>query len=78
MNTDWIKENGSNWSAGRIECYDSENSYGYASREYPILIDSKDWNQLDDYLRSINTKELKSFDELIDMSRLSIVKFQNS
>lgn len=77
MNTDWIKENGSNWAAGRIECFDSENSYGYSNREYSLIIDGKDWNNFDDYLRSLNTTELKNLEELIDMSGLQIVKFQN-
>lgn len=78
MNQKWIEENGKNWVAGRVECNDSENSYGYSNREYSLIIDSKDWNKFDDYLRSTETKELKNLDELITMSQLPIVKFQNS
>lgn len=77
MNQKWIDENGSNWVAGRVECNDSENSYGYSNIEYSLIIDGKDWNKFDDYLRSIYTTNLKSLDELIEKSRLPIVKFQN-
>jgi hypothetical protein len=77
MNQKWIEENGNNWVTGRVECNDSENSYGYSNREYSLIIDDKDWNKFDDYLRSTETKELKNLDELIVMSQLPIVKFQN-
>lgn len=78
MNQKWIEENGSNWVAGRVECYDSNNSYGYASREYSLIIDGKDWNKFDDYLRSIETEKLKTLTELTSMSELPIVQFQKS
>lgn len=77
MNTDWIKENGDYWVAGRVECYDSDNSYGYASREYSLIIDGKDWNDFDDYLRSLETPDLQSLDDLIQYSKLPIVMFNN-
>lgn len=77
MNTDWIKENGDNWVAGRVECYDSDNSYGYSNREYSLIIDGKDWNDFDDYLRSLETIDLYSLDDLIETSNLPIVRFQN-
>lgn len=76
MNTDWIKENGDNWVAGRVECHDSDNSYGYASREYSLIIDGKDWNNFDDYLRSLETSSLYSLDDLIQTSKLPIVRFK--
>jgi hypothetical protein len=75
MNNDWIKENGDNWAAGRVECFDSEDSYGYANREYSLIIDQKDWNEFHDYLLSITTDQLKTLEELIDMSTLPIVRF---
>ena len=78
MNQKWIDENGSNWVAGRVECYDSDNSYGYSNREYSLIIDGKDWSKFDDYLRSLETKELKNLDELIALSQLPIVRFQNT
>lgn len=77
MNTDWIKENGDNWVAGRVECYDSDNSYGYSNREYSLIIDGKDWNNFDDYLRSLETPDLQSLDDLIQYSKLPIVRFNN-
>ena len=77
MNTDWIKENGDNWVAGRVECYDSDNYYGYASREYSLIIDGKDWNDFDDYLRSLTTPDLQSLDNLIEYSKLPVVRFNN-
>lgn len=77
MNQDWIKENGDNWVAGRVECHDSDNSYGYASREYSLIIDGKDWNDFDDYLRSLETSSLYSLEELIQTSKLDIVRFKS-
>lgn len=76
MNQKWIDENGSNWVAGRVECYDSENSYGYSNIEYSLIIDGKDWNSFDDYLRSISTESLQSLDQLIQSSELPIVRFK--
>lgn len=76
MNQDWIKENGDNWVAGRVECHDSDNSYGYASREYSLIIDGKDWNNFDDYLRSLETSPLYSLDDLMQTSKLPIVRFK--
>lgn len=77
MNQKWIDENGNNWVAGRVECNDSENSYGYSNREYSLIIDGKDWNKFSDYLVSTETEDLKNLDELITMSKLPIVTFQN-
>jgi hypothetical protein len=75
MNQEWIKENGSNWVAGRVECFDSENSYGYSNREYSLIIDGKDWNNFDDFLRTFDTVPLYSLDDLIKASNLPIVRF---
>ena len=77
MNTDWIEENGDYWAVGRVEYFDDENSYGYSNGEYGLMIDGKDWIAFDDYLRSTKTTILKSLDELIAMSELPIVRFQN-
>lgn len=77
MNNDWIKTNGNNWRAGRVECWESrESELGYASREYSLIIDGKDWNNFDDYLRSISTESLQTLDQLIQSSELPIVKFK--
>lgn len=77
MNQKWIEENGSNWVAGRVECYDSDNSYGYSNREYSLIIDGKDWNNFDDYLRNLETPDLQNLDQLIQYSKLPIVRFSN-
>ena len=78
MNNEWIEKNGSNWKAGRVECWESrESELGYSSREYGLIIDGKNWNEFDDYLRSISTDTLKTLDELIEMSKLPIVQFKS-
>lgn len=76
MNNQWLEENGDNWATGRVECH-SEDSVGYSDREYWLMIDKKDWNKFDDYLRSLQTTSLQSLDELIQSSALPIVQFRN-
>jgi len=76
MNQKWLEENGNNWAAGRVECH-SEDSMGYSEREYWLMMDKKDWNKFDDYLRSLNSTSLQSLDELIQSSKLPIVQFQS-
>jgi hypothetical protein len=76
MNNEWIKTNGDNWAAGRVECH-SEDSLGYSEREYWLLIDKKDWNSFDDYLRSLNTDHLQTLEQLIQSSTLPIVQFKS-
>ena len=75
MNSKWIEENGDNWAAGRVECH-SEDSMGYSEREYWLIIDKKDWNKFDDYLRALNTTSLQNLDQLIQSSRLPIIQFK--
>ena len=77
MNQKWIDENGSNWAAGRVECFDSENSYGYSNREYGLIIDGKDWNKFDEFLRNFSSTSLHSLDDLIQYSELPIVRFKD-
>lgn len=77
MNQEWIKENGDNWAAGRIECSDSESSFGYANREYPIMIDRKDWNDFADFLNDFSSTSLQTLDQLIQSSKLPIVRFKH-
>lgn len=76
MNNEWIKTNGDNWAAGRVECH-SEDSVGYSDREYWLMIDKKDWNKFDDYLRSLQTTSLQSLEQLIQSSMLPIVQFES-
>jgi hypothetical protein len=75
MNSKWIEENGDNWAAGRVECR-SQDSMGYSEREYWLMIDKKDWNKFDNYLRTLNTNSLQSLDQLIESSRLPIIQFK--
>lgn len=74
MNQKWIDENGSNWAAGRVECSDSENSFGYSNREYSLIIDQKDWNDFADFLNNFSSSSLQTLDDLIECSKLPIVK----
>jgi hypothetical protein len=76
MNQEWIEQNGDNWAAGRVECH-SEDSFGYSEREYWLMIDKKDWNNFDDYLRTLNTASLQTLDQLVQSSKLPIVHFGN-
>lgn len=76
MNSKWLEENGTNWAAGRVECH-SEDSIGYSEREYWLMIDRKDWNNFDKYLRTLRTPSLQNLDQLIQSSQLSIVKFES-
>jgi len=76
MNSKWLEENGDKWAAGRVECH-SEDSMGYSEREYWLIIDKKDWNSFDDYLRSLNSASLQTLDQLIQSSRLPIVQFKS-
>ena len=76
MNNKWLEENGDNWAAGRVECH-SEDSAGYSDREYWLMIDKKDWNKFDNYLRSLQTTSLQTLNELIQSSALPIVQFNS-
>lgn len=77
MNQKWIDENGSNWAAGRVECYDEDESFGYSNREYGLVIDRKDWRKFDDYLRNYSSSTLQTLDQLIQSSKLPIVRFRS-
>jgi hypothetical protein len=65
INSQWIKEHGQGWSAGRIDIY------GVPDEPYPLEyglspMRTEDWNALSDYLDTLQTKELLSYDELIE------------
>jgi hypothetical protein len=77
MNQKWIAENGNNWAAGRVECFDENEYCGYSSREYSLIIDRKDWCKFDDFLRNYSSPSLQSLDNLIEYSSLSIVRFKH-
>jgi hypothetical protein len=77
MNQKWIADNGDNWAAGRVECFDEDESYGYSNREYGLIIDRKDWRKFDDFLRNYSSVSLQSLDDLIQYSELPIQRFQH-
>ena len=77
MNQKWIAENGYHWAAGRVECFDEDESYGYSNREYGLIIDRKDWRKFDDFLRNYSSVSLQSLDDLIQYSELPIQRFQH-
>ena len=65
INSEWIKEHGQGWSAGRIDIY------GVPGEFYPIEyglspMRTEDWIALSDYLETLETKELLSYKELIE------------
>jgi hypothetical protein len=76
MNQKWIADNGDNWAAGRVECLDEDEYYGYSNREYGLIIDRKDWRKFDDFLRNYSSPSLQSLDDLIEYSKLPIVRFK--
>ena len=77
MNQKWIAENGDHWAAGRVECFDEDESYGYSNREHGLIIDRKDWRKFDDFLRNYSSASLQSLDSLIEYSKLPIVRFKH-
>jgi hypothetical protein len=77
MNQKWIADNGDNWAAGRVECFDEDENYGYSNREYGLIIDRKDWRKFDNFLRSYSSPSLQSLDSLIQYSNLPIVRFKH-
>lgn len=77
INQKWIAENGNNWAAGRVECFDENEYCGYSSREYGLVIDRKDWRKFDDYLRNYSSPSLQTLDQLIQSSKLPIVRFRS-
>lgn len=76
MNQKWIDKNGDNWAAGRVECIDEDEYYGYSNREYGLIIDRKDWRKFDTFLRNYSSPSLQSLDDLIQYSKLPIVRFK--
>lgn len=64
INEDWLKEHGDHWAAGRIDIY------GVPGEHYPIEyslppMHVEDWNKLSDWLDTLETEELWSFEDLI-------------
>ena len=64
INEDWIAKHGEHWAAGRIDIY------GVPGEHYPIEyglppMHVEDWNALSDFLNTLETDRLLSFEELI-------------
>lgn len=60
----WCDEHGDYWSGGRIDIY------GAPGEHYPIeyglpIMHTEDWNALTNWLDSLETEELWSFEDLI-------------
>lgn len=65
INGDWIKEHGEQWAAGRIDIYNVPGEH------YPIEyglppMHCEDWNALSDYLDTLETDFLWSYEQLIE------------
>ena len=64
INSEWIKEHGDCWSAGRIDIY------GVPNERHPIEyglppMHNEDWANFSEWLDDFETERLFSFDELI-------------
>ena len=65
LNYDWIKTNGKNWCAGRIDVSATEdNPYGDEIR-VPIM-NCEDWNSLSLWLRELKTETIWTLRQIID------------
>jgi hypothetical protein len=62
INSDWIKENGEHWAAGRIDVSGSDEEVTY--RLSPMHCE--DWGALSHWLDHHVTPELWTYEELID------------
>jgi hypothetical protein len=65
INQEFINEYGSHWSGGRIDIYD------VPGEDYPIeyslpLMRTEDWNDFSDWLDTLETEELLSFEQIIE------------
>ena len=63
VNTQWIAENGQDWSAGRIDIYGTDNPYNLEIA-LPVM-KTKDWILFSDWLRTFETDTVYSLDELV-------------
>ena len=65
INEKWLRENGTHWSAGRIDISGvPDEIYG---TEYSVpIMHTGDWNKLSLWLREYQTEELVSFETIIN------------
>ena len=74
INRDFLKEHGSGWSGGRIDCYydgedESEIEYCYGRRTEigtPIMT-NESWNILTDFCETYTCETLPEFDQLAEV-----------
>jgi len=62
INSEWIKENGRHWAAGRIDIYGPwpfPDEYGLRMMHY------EDWNSFSEWLGNLKTKRKWGFDRII-------------
>ena len=65
INSQWIKEHGQGWSAGRIDIY------GVPGEIYPMEyglspMRTEDWNEFSEWLDTLETEELLSLEQIIE------------
>ena len=65
INIKWMEKYGDNWAMGRLEVWTGD--FDWADQEYGIAIDSKHWNDFDDFLRKLKTETILTKDELCAM-----------
>jgi hypothetical protein len=64
LNTAWIAEHGSQWSAGRIDVYGTDYEYGDEIGLSPLHSD--DWRRLSDWLDNFTTEKMWTLKQLVD------------
>jgi hypothetical protein len=67
INEDWIAEHGEHWAAGRIDISGlNEEEYWDGRAEYGLApMHTTSWNALSEWLDTLETDVLLSFEELI-------------
>lgn len=65
LNLSWVKENGDCWAMGRIDIRGVKGEpFGLEYGIPPMHV--ADWNQFSDYLDTLHTEELLTFEQLIE------------
>jgi hypothetical protein len=64
VNTDWIKENGDHWCAGRIDIYGASD---YPDEVALPPLYNQDWHRLTNWLDDVETETALNLQELVEM-----------
>jgi hypothetical protein len=64
INMDWIKKNGNDWAAGRIDCRGGDLGMFGEEIGLPIM-KTTDWHNFSMWLRDVETKELYTLQQLV-------------